>query len=90
MKKYLAFVGNKRTSVGSPNGRTGRLSTWGKLYAFETMTEREMFCAQYDYNFNGYPIPCNKTTARKYFLGMSVHSYNEYINALCNGYISFM
>jgi hypothetical protein len=81
MKKYYyAFAGNVNTSCGQPNRITGRHSTWGQLYAFHSKADRNAFCDTYNQRFNSYPVPCNATTARQYFLGNTVREYEEHLH----------
>lgn len=84
--KYLAWVGQNATT-GTPNPTTGRMSLWGDLHAFNTKAERDEFCDKWNDRHNTYPVKTNRKDARQYFLGMTMASYNENIDALMSGYV---
>lgn len=80
-RTYFAFFGQLSVSTGEAHSLTGRFSTYGQLLAFSTKAERDTYVADHprDDNHNE-AVACNKTTARKYFLGMSVADYEEMID----------
>ncbi len=80
MKNYYLFKGQNATT-GKPNPTTGKMSYYGELLAFSTKQARD----EYHENFYNHSNPseftkkCSRTTARGYFLGMSVDSFKEYL-----------
>lgn len=78
MKKWrYVFIGARATS-GEPHPTTGRFSQYGYCIKFENKTVRDEYCATYGHLVDVCE-PCSLTSARKYFLGMSVASYKEYM-----------
>lgn len=78
MKKYYyAFIGAKATA-GEPHPTTGRFSSYGACVKFGSKALRDEYCESRS-GLVDVCEPCSLTTARKYFLGMSVASYKEYM-----------
>ena len=83
---FYLFQGQNATT-GTPNATTGRMSMYGDILAFDTKKERDEYHENF-YNSSNpseYTEKCNRTTARKYFLGMSVPSFDDYMSAVESG-----
>jgi len=87
--KAYVFIGNKRTTTGTPNKITGRYNIHGDLKMFETRAAR-------DYFFDTYVSQCankliyktNLNDAKKHFCaGLNKNQFKEYISLVDNGYI---
>ena len=77
---FYVFQGQNATH-GTPNVSTGLKSLYGNILAFNTEEERDEYHENF-YNSSNpseYTEKCNRTTARKYFLGMSVAAFDEYL-----------
>ena len=74
---YLAFVGDKNCSTGTPNKTSGRMSRYGTIKVFQSKQKRDQFCDQYNQKFNMYPIACNKKSAWSKFC--AGQSYNDFL-----------
>lgn len=80
---YLAWLGNINTTYGTPHRVTGLHDKHGELYLFKTAKERNLFCDQYNYKFNSYPVKTNKQKAKaKYFAGCTQAQFNDYVSSL--------
>lgn len=78
-KYYYAFVG-QNASTGRPHPQTGKYDTWGKLRAFSSRKERDEHVDNfYSNNPSEFAVKCNKSSARQFFLGMSVRDYEEHL-----------
>ena len=80
IKYFYAFRGQLNTTTGQPNTKTGRLSTYGDLKVFDTRKERDCFVNDFEYGCGVSRVSVNVKSARKYFLGLSVIQYDDYIN----------
>ena len=78
---YYAFKGQNAT-WGSPNPKTGRCNTFGELKAFTTRAKRDEYCDNIRLDGYEFARKCNKKTARGFFLGMSVASYEDMLSYL--------
>ena len=78
---YLAWVG-QNAIIGTPNRITGYCNKFGTLHAFISKAERDAFCDRWNDQHNSYPVPVNRKTARKYFLGMTVRDYLDHVNVV--------
>lgn len=82
MKYYYAFVGQNATT-GRPNSKTGKYNTYGDLIAFTSRKERDGYVDNYSsYTGLEYAVKCNKSSARQFFLGMSVYDYQEHLKMI--------
>ena len=78
MKKlYLAFVGDKNCSTGTPNKVSCRMSRYGTVKVFQSKQKRDQFCDKYNHTFNMYPIACNRKSAWSKFC--AGQSYNDFL-----------
>ncbi len=79
---YFVFKG-KNASTGCSNRRTGRMSFYGEFIAFESKAKALKFVED---NTTGYVgdicVAGTKRTLRKYYQGISVADYNEYMDQL--------
>ena len=79
---FLLWTGNKNTTHGSANPKTGKRSFYGTFRRFKTKEDRQWFvdhCVVYsdvDHHI------CNEKTGRKFDLGCSVAVYKESLNIL--------
>lgn len=74
---YLAFVGDRNCSTGTPNKISGRMSRYGTIKVFQSKKKRDQFCDQYNHAHNMYPIACNKRSAWSQFC--AGQSYNDFL-----------
>ena len=80
---FLAWLGNINTTYGTPHKTTGLHDKYGELYLFKTAKERRLFCNQYSYKYNAYPVITNKQQAKaKYFAGCTQAQFNDYVLSL--------
>jgi len=86
MKKwYYVFIGVRLPS-GSPSPTTGRFSQYGWCIKFSSKALRDEYCATCGH-LADVCEPCSLTSARKYFLGMSVASYKMYMQGAVREYV---
>ena len=78
-KAFLAFVGQNAT-CGTPHPTTGRMSTHGYLIAFSKRSDRDQFCKQFGCDTQRFVRTCNKETARRFYLGTSISTYNDILD----------
>ena len=76
---YLAFVGQNATT-GTPHPITGRMSMYGTLKAFSKRSDRDQFVEGFITNGYEFCASCNKFSARKYHMGMSMYVYNQVLD----------
>ena len=80
--KYYVFAGQHATT-GTPNRITGNYSIYGDVHVFHTHSAREAFVNDWRVQErNPVLIKGGKAIMRGYCLGMSVRSFEEYINNL--------
>jgi hypothetical protein len=78
-KYYYAFEG-QNASTGDPNPITGRMAFWGEILCFDTFADRKKYVEMYESCYaQDILVAGSKSSLRKYCLGMSVNSYEEYL-----------
>lgn len=77
---FYVFEGQNATT-GEPNPRTGLMSNYGHIVAFETKAERDEYVQNHRYYGTPGHIVQHGTprTLRKFCRGMSMADYNEMI-----------
>lgn len=76
-KNFYAYVGQNATT-GTAHATTGKFSMYGDIIAFSTIDKRDQFVAEYS-DTNNYAEKCNRNTARKYCLGITVENFNDWV-----------
>lgn len=76
----IVFVG-QNASTGTPNRTTGRMSTYGEMYKFNSRKNAIEFAEKNDTgNASCVSVVGTRNTIRKYNFGISVANYNEHID----------
>ena len=86
--EYLLFIG-QNASFGKQNPNTGLTSYFGDIVKFKTAKEREYYSDNYlHYHYNATIVKKGaRSTLRKYFQGLTINEYNNYIDRLHYTYI---
>ena len=85
MEYYYVFI-RARATTGEPHPTTGRFSQYGYCVKFASKTLRNEYCTTHGHIVDVCE-PCSITSARKYFLGMSVASYKMYMQGAVREYV---
>lgn len=82
MKKYFLFIGQNAT-CGSPNRITGKMSTYGETYRFDSTATRNYFLDKRQPSINDQVIVAGGADAmRRFHLGSAVADFKEQLMAL--------
>lgn len=81
-KFYGLFIG-QNASTGTSNNQTGGMSFYGNVLRFDSIKTRAYYIETHQFDANEVIIvPGGRQTMRNYCLGMSLHTFVEYVNYL--------